>query len=379
MKKRIMALLLIGCMAMTACGSKEAVEDTVAETEEQTEPEENVDTDGTEKDNTPVTDDTVGEKGIDAFMTLGEYKGIELEKTIYTVTEEDIDNQIAANLAAMPVELTDPEATVAVGDTINLDYSGSVDGEVFDGGTAEGQSLTIGSGQFIDGFEDQMVGMKVGESGEIEVTFPEEYHSEELQGKDAVFAVTVNSISRPQEEVTEEWLLANTEYTTIEEYRESIRTELETTNEQTTQNELSEAAWLAVFTTASFKQYPKDLVSACYDEQKLSYEYYASSYGMEYQEFLESAGIIEDDLMEAAKDSTQVSLTLDYICSKEDMGEDSQIYQDTLEELLAMNGFTSKDEALAAGITEWNIDFVVKYDCVMEFIVENAVITEVEG
>ena len=126
-------------------------------------------------------------------VELGAYKGIEVEKRAYNVTDDEVDAAIA-QLQEGVARMVDVDRPVENGDTVNLDYSGSVDGVKFDGGTAQGQTLTIGSGQFIPGFEEQMVGMAVGEEKDIEVTFPEEYHAENLAGKKAVFAVKVNGI-----------------------------------------------------------------------------------------------------------------------------------------------------------------------------------------
>lgn len=372
MKRKILTLLLLGCLTFAACGSEETAEKTDAATEDTAEAE----VEETEEDQTPITEDTVEDKGIDAFLTLGEYKGIALERPVYTVTETDIDNQIEIELTSNPMQLTDPEATVAMGDTVNLDYSGSVDGVVFDGGTAEGYDLVIGSGSFIDDFEEQLVGMKVGESGEVEVTFPEDYRAEDLQGAEAIFAVTINSIERVSEELTEEWLLANTDCTTEAEYREVVKANLAAENEALEEQELMDAAWAIVYPTAVFIQYPQDLLDSCYEQQSLGLESTAYMYGMEKDAYMEAAGITEDDIMEAAKNSLRNILVLNYICEKEGMTSDSQAYLDKQAEILEMNGFTSLDEALLYGITEFNVDFVVNYNLVMDFIVDNAVVTE---
>lgn len=372
MKKRILTLLLLGCLALSACGKDTETKDTQADADVAADAE-----DETEKDNTPITDDTVADKGIDAFMSLGDYKGIALTKTVYTVSEDDIENQILEDLDTYPMEMDDPEATVAMNDTINLDYSGSIDGVVFDGGTAENQQLKIGSGQFIDGFEDQMIGMKVGESGEITVTFPEQSHSADLAGKEAVFAVTVNSIvSRPLDAPTDEWVKENFELNTVDEYREDVKVRLEEENELTTKNNMMDEAWQTVFATASFIQYPQDMLDECFEQQKMTYENYAIAYSMTYDDFMEATGIKEEDLLEAAKNSLQNMLTLDYICIKESINEDSEVYQNQMQTILEPNGFESKEAALEMGVSEWQLDFVVKYNCVLNFIVENAVVTE---
>ncbi len=372
MKRKILTWLLLGCLTLAACGSEETVEETDAATEDAAEAE----VEETEEDQTPITEDTVEDKGIDAFLTLGEYKGLALERPVYTVTETDIDNQIEIELTSNPMQLTDPDATVAMGDTVNLDYSGSVDGVVFDGGTAEGYNLVIGSGSFIDDFEEQLVGMKVGESGEVEVTFPEDYRAEDLRGAEAVFAVTINSIERVSEELTEEWLLANTTCITEAQYREVVKANLSAENEALEEEEMMDAAWALIFPTAEFAQYPQDLLDQCYEQQELSLESTAYMYGMELADYMAAAEITEDDIMKAAKSSVRNILVLDYICIKEGMTSDSQIYLDKQAEILELNGFTSMDEALLYGITEFNVDFVVKYNMVMDFIIDNAVVTE---
>lgn len=159
-------------------------------------------------------------------VELGAYKGIEVEKRAYNVTDDEVDAAIA-QLQEGVARIVDVDRPVENGDTVNLDYSGSVDGVKFDGGTAQGQTLTIGSGQFIPGFEEQMVGMAVGEEKDIEVTFPEEYHAENLAGKKAVFAVKVNGIQvKELPTLDDEFAKDVSEYDTLEALRDAKRQEL---------------------------------------------------------------------------------------------------------------------------------------------------------
>lgn len=159
-------------------------------------------------------------------VELGAYKGIEVEKRAYNVTDDEVDAAIA-QLQEGVARMVDVDRPVENGDTVNLDYSGSVDGVKFDGGTAQGQTLTIGSGQFIPGFEEQMVGMAVGEEKDIEVTFPEEYHAENLAGKKAVFAVKVNGIQvKELPTLDDEFAKDVSEYDTLEALRDAKRQEL---------------------------------------------------------------------------------------------------------------------------------------------------------
>lgn len=159
-------------------------------------------------------------------VELGAYKGIEVEKRAYNVTDDEVDAAIA-QLQEGVARMVDVDRPVENGDTVNLDYSGSVDGVKFDGGTAQGQTLTIGSGQFIPGFEEQMVGMAVGEEKDIEVTFPEEYHAENLAGKKAVFAVKVNGIQVKELPILDDEFAKDvSEYDTLEALRDAKRQEL---------------------------------------------------------------------------------------------------------------------------------------------------------
>ena len=159
-------------------------------------------------------------------VELGAYKGIEVEKRAYNVTDDEVDAAIA-QLQEGVARMVDVDRPVENGDTENLDYSGSVDGVKFDGGTALGQTLTIGRGQFFPGFEEQMVGMAVGEEKDIEVTVTEEYHAENLAGKKAVFAVKVNGIQvKELPTLDDEFAKDVSEYDTLEALRDAKRQEL---------------------------------------------------------------------------------------------------------------------------------------------------------
>lgn len=371
MKKRILMLMLVGCMAFAACGEKEETTSEDTTSEESTE-EETPGSEEEEEDTTPISEKTVEDEGIDYFMSLGDYKGLELTKNVYDVTDADVDSFVANALGSYPVEGT----AVEVEDTVNITYEGKIDGETFDGGSADSYDLTIGSGTFIDDFEDQLVGMAVGETREVEVTFPDDYTTEDLQGKDAVFTVTVNSISHYLDEPTDEWVAANTEYTTVDDYRAWVLSYLEDYYVDLAQDELWEDAWNQVYETATFKEYAKDIMEDCQADQKDSYEYYAEMYGMEYDEFMESMGITEDDLLQEAKGNVQIVMIVEYIAEKEEIGEDSDAYQTQLDELLTESGYENKEAAIEDGISEWNMDFVTKYNCVMKLIVDNATVTE---
>ena len=161
-------------------------------------------------------------------VKLGEYKGVEVTRKARKVTAEDVDNRIEQERkrVARSVEVTD--RALENGDNAELDYSGSVDGEKFEGGTAEHQHLVIGSGSFIPGFEEQMVGMAIGEERDLNVKFPEEYHAENLKGKDAVFHVKLHAITREElPELDGEFAAEVSDFDTLAEYRADVEKKLE--------------------------------------------------------------------------------------------------------------------------------------------------------
>lgn len=167
-------------------------------------------------------------------VTLGDYKGLTVEVTKQEVTDADIDARIEQDRQKVARTVDVEGRALENGDTVNLDYAGSVDGVAFEGGTAEGQTLTLGSNQFIPGFEEQMVGMNIGEEKDLNVTFPEQYHAAELAGKAAVFHVKVNSATHTElPELNDEFAADASEYSTFAEYKDSIVKEL---NEKAAKN-----------------------------------------------------------------------------------------------------------------------------------------------
>ena len=180
-------------------------------------------------------------------VELGQYKGLEVEGAKQTVSEDDVNARIEQDRQKGARTIDVEDRPVEDGDTVNLDYAGSVDGVAFAGGTAQGQTLKIGSHQFIPGFEEQMVGMQIGEEKDLNVTFPEQYHSEELAGKAAVFHVKVNSIQRTElPELDDDFAADVSDFNTFAEYKDSIVKELteraEKNNEVTIENALVEKA-----------------------------------------------------------------------------------------------------------------------------------------
>ena len=156
-------------------------------------------------------------------MTVCDYSALKIPKKEVKVSDSDVQTEIDTILSSYN-QVTDRK--VKKGDTVNIDYKGMVDGKEFDGGTASGASLKIGSGTFIDGFEDGIIVMKKGQTKDLDLTFPEEYSSEELAGQEVVFKVTLQSFKRAPE-LTDDWAAKNTDCKTAEDYKKEIRKTLE--------------------------------------------------------------------------------------------------------------------------------------------------------
>lgn len=160
-------------------------------------------------------------------VKLGQYKGIEVDKVTAEVTDEELAAEVDKLREQNARTITIDDAPVADGDMVKLDYEGSVDGVAFDGGKAENADLTIGSNTFIPGFEEQLIGMNIGEEKDINVTFPEEYHAEELKGKAAVFKCKINAITRKElPEADDEFAQDVSEFDTLDELKNDLKAKL---------------------------------------------------------------------------------------------------------------------------------------------------------
>lgn len=326
-----------------------------------------------------TTADLLKDVDLDKCLTLGDYKGIELENIDTTVSDEEIEEEIAYALSMYPTEVTG--RPVQEGDTVTIDYVGRIDGEEFEGGTAEGTDLKIGSGQFIDGFESGLVGASTGETRVLDLTFPEEY-TEELAGKDVEFTVTVVKIKESQTEATDEWVAANIEgYYTVEEYREGLRSELQETNEQSAQSQLRYNAWNAVVEACTIHEYPEALVELGAELYSQEAETYASYMGMELEDYVESCGLTmeeyEEYKTEYGKSIAAQAMVAQAICDKEGYKIGDDKYQEELAALL--EDYQCTEEELISSYGRDSVEQTILLNHVCDLILENAVITEPES
>lgn len=340
MKKKLAVLTLAMCMAFTAaaCGDQkeEAQEENTAETQ-----------DGSQETTEGVRLTTVAPEDLADYIKLADYKGITVEAAVEEVTEADIDAQILMALQDVAEELTDPEATVQQNDIVNIDYEGTLNGEAFDGGSDTGYDLTIGSGMFIEGFEEGLIGAKTGEELDLNLTFPEEYPSEELAGQETVFHVKVNSIKRPPE-LTQEWLNENTGYEDEEAYRESVRNNLEATNKASAESSAKTDAWYQVYDNSEVIEYPEEDLQNEMDSYDSQMEGFAEQYSMTLEQLIEAQGMTQDEYDEQrqsyAEQMVKQNLVVQSVLDNEGLTLEGEQGQAALEQLLSSYGLESREE-----------------------------------
>jgi len=257
-------------------------------------------------------------------VELGAYEGIEVKKQDVTVTDEDVDAAIKKEQEKNS-RLVDAaeDAAVENGDTVNLDYSGSVDGVKFDGGTAEGQTLVIGSNTFIPGFEDQLVGVKAGEEKDVKVTFPAEYHAKELAGKDAVFACKINKIQKKElPELNDEFAQDVSEFDTMDEYRESVKSNLVSDKEKAAKNAKTNEA-VDKLIESSKMDIPDAMVASQAEQMYEDFARRLQSQGIPIDMYLQYQGSTEakfkEDIKPQALKQIQERLVLEAVAEKADI------------------------------------------------------------
>ena len=300
-------------------------------------------------DRPSVDFDSIG-KGQDLELTvtvqvkpevkLGNYKEIEITKIEEEVTEEDINHEIGHMLDDNARLVVVEDRPVKDGDIILLDFLGKVDGVPFEGGEAKSFELTVGSGSFIPGFEEQLIGMSIGTEGDINVTFPEEYHAEELKGKDAVFTVTVNEIKEKQiPEFNDEFVSETSEFETVDELKNDIKAKLAENKANHAQNtmkneavaklaEITEVEIPEVMTNNEIENMIKDF------EQNLRYQ------GLDLNSYFAYTGSSEeqlaDQMREDAENRVKMGLALDELAKLENIKATEEDFEEEYKKIAEM-------------------------------------------
>ncbi|MFV8828723.1 trigger factor [Alkalihalobacterium sp. APHAB7] len=293
-------------------------------------------------------------------VELGEYKGLEVEAVDTTVTDEDVDAELKQIQERQAELVVVEDGTVGEGDTAVIDFEGFIDGEAFEGGKGDNYPLEIGSGQFIPGFEEQLIGLKSGEEKDVEVSFPEEYHSADLAGKAATFKATVHEIKRKElPELNDEFAKdVDEEVETLEDLKKKLREKLETSKAQQAENQQRDTVVEKAAENATV-DIPAAMVETETDRMLQEFGQRLQMQGMNLEMYAQFTGTDEAGMREQfkvdAEKRVKVNLTLEAIAQAENIevtDEDvekelekmSEMYKRSVEEiksLLAAQGGTS--------------------------------------
>lgn len=333
----------------------------------------------------PNIDITQMEKGKDLIFTatvqtkpevkLGKYKGIEIKKIEYNVSEEDINHEIGHMQEKNSRLVSVDDRPVENGDITVIDFEGSVDGVPFEGGKAEGHELEIGSNTFIPGFEDQIIGMKVDEERDIKVKFPDEYFSKDLAGKDAIFKIKLHEIKKKElPKLDDEFAKDVSEFDTLEELKNSIKEKIDVENKNKEKYETEEEAIKTVCENTEI-DIPSGMIEVEIDniikdiEGRLSYQ------GLKLEQYLQMVGKTEEDMRrefeDQAKKSVKSRLVLEAVVKAEKLEASEEEVGEKIKEM-AKQYNRPEDELLANEQLRSYIAESMKTEKAIEFIVKNA-------
>ena len=310
-------------------------------------------------------------------VTLGEYKGVEVKREHTLVTEDEVNAEIEKERNKQAAEVSVEDRAVAEGDTVNLDYSGSVDGVKFAGGTAEAQTLKIGSHTFIPGFEEQMVGMNIGEEKDLEVTFPEEYHAKELAGKKAVFHVKVNSITETQlPALDDDFAKDISEFDTLDEYKADVRAKLEAQAAERDNNAFTNAVIEKVMENATV-EIPEAMVERQIDSMVRNFEARLAQQGLKLADFIKYMGQDEKSFRNQYREQAEKSVRANLVLEAVENAENFEATEEEIDaEIAKFAGQVGQDvENLKKNLTEGDREYFkadVIRDKAVKFLCDNA-------
>lgn len=314
-----------------------------------------------------------------------DYSAVPVEEAAPSVSDTYVEYmvQYQLNNSATNEEVTDRD-DVENGDIVNIDYVGTKDGEEFSGGSGTGYDLTIGSGTFIDGFEDGLIGHKVGEVVDLNLTFPDDYQQEDLAGQDVVFKVTINKIQQKVvPELTDDWVVSQniSGVSTVDEYRDYVRQQLMAQAQSTYDSDVQSKIAQYMVENSTFKQDPPQaMIDRLTESMKTYYSKYATQYGMQLDDFLTTFMSADKDnpeqvLTDNATDSAKELLVMKVIADKEGLNPSRTEFNTQLSNYAAQAGYSSVDEFKKSEDAE-SVRESMMLQNVLEFLQKSAVVTE---
>ena len=357
MKKKIVGILVGLCVvfSVTACGE--------ADTKEETGKEES----GKEEKITEVTP---------------LYKNLDVEiEPMSDVTDEDVELSVQNALESNKEQKEITDRAVQDGDVVDIDYIGKVDDVAFDGGADVGYELRIGSGTFVPGFEEGLVGAKKGETVDVKLTFPEDY-AEDLAGKEAVFEVKVNKVlEETVPKLTDEFVQKISETSkTVEEFRIEIRKSLEELNKSAYESQKQQLVWSKVMESVKLDEYPQDEVDILLEKVMESFEAQASQYNMKLEDYVAANGMSMEDFNEFAKENAKqiylANQVVVYIADAEKIKITEKEYDEKIQEVADSYGYENV-EALYKVASREDLEMDILTQEIVTWLVENTTFTEI--
>lgn len=327
----------------------------------------------------------ISEDGVEFTVTvtvkpdveLSDYKGLEAKKPVKEITDEDVDKAID-ELRERGARFVEADRAAKDGDMVTIDFEGFVDDVAFDGGKAEGFELTLGSGMFIPGFEDQVIGHKAEEEFDVNVKFPEDY-AEELAGKDAVFKVKINAIKEKElPELDDDFAMDVSEYDTLDELKKHTKEDLESDSKQIAENEIETQLFMALADTVK-SEIPEAMFERQIDDSLQEMAYQMQAQGIDLNTYMQYTGMDEqamrDSLRERAEGQVKCRLALEKIADLEKIEVSDEDLDKEYDKLAEMYGM--EVDALKKILTDEDISKDIKSTKALDFVKENAKITEV--
>lgn len=302
---------------------------------------------------------------------LGQYTGLEVKKSCVRTTEKEVDAEIERTRERNGRLVTVEDRASENGDTVNIDYEGSVDGVLFDGGSAKGFDLKLGSGQFIPGFEDQLVGHNAGEDVDVNVTFPEEYHAEDLKGKAALFKVKINAIKTLElPELDDEFAKDVSEFDTFAEYKADVKKKLQESNKAKAKREFENKV-LDVVCDNTTIDIPEEMIMTTVENNIRDMAMQLQYQGMSLEMYMQYTGMTIDSLREQmkpdAEKKTKMSLILEKIAKVENIEVTDKDVEKEIKDIAEKNNmevdevkkYINPADIKESKIVEKTIDFIV--------------------
>ncbi len=308
-------------------------------------------------------------------VTLGKYKGIEIKKIEYNVSDEDVEHELSHAAEHNARIVTVEDRAVENGDITVIDFEGFVDGKAFEGGKAENHELEIGSGKFIPGFEEQIIGMKTDEEKDIKVKFPKEYPAKELAGKEATFKIKLHEIKKKElPEINDEFAKDASEFDTLEDWKKSIREKQEKANESKAKYEMEEEAIEAVCNDSKV-DIPSGMIETQIDNMEQDVSSRLSYQGMKLDQYLQMVGKtrkeFRDEYKEQAEKQVKTNLVLEAVMKDSKIEVAEEEIEAKIKEMAEMYGQKEEEVKNNPNLRKY-IEESLKTEKTIHYIVDNA-------